>query len=239
MIERQGPGRRKNALLVDRDTRQRRAFRAGGDDDRPGFDLVLGAISAGDGNFPRRGDTPEALEPVDLVLAEQELDAAGQGGYHPVLARHHRAEVEPDVADLDPVLGERVPGFGEFLRGLQQCLRRDAADVEAGAAEAVAALDAGRLEPELRRPDRRDIAARPGPDDDDVVAIGHDRWTGRPPSMRDQNRHRRRRLQHVLSKAAEHPLAQPTVAVPSHHQQGLVLGRGGEHGIGRAAPIGL
>src|SRR6266852_5392815 len=66
-----------------------------------------------------------------------------------------------------------MPGLGEFLRGLQQRLRRNAADVEAGPAEAGAAFDASRLEPELCRADRRDVTPRTGPDDDDVVAIGH------------------------------------------------------------------
>src|SRR6202030_3143975 len=119
------------------------------------------------------GDAPLALEPIDLVLAEQELDAAGQRRDDFVFAAHHRPEVEPDLADLNPVLGERMPGLGEFLRGLQQCLRRNAANIETGSAEAGAAFDASRLQPQLRRSDRRDVAARPRPDDYDVVTIRH------------------------------------------------------------------
>jgi hypothetical protein len=65
-------------------------------------------------------------------------------------------------------------GLGEFFRGLQQRLRRDASDIEARAAEAIAAFDASRSKPELSRPDRRNIATRPGPNDHDVVSIGHD-----------------------------------------------------------------
>ena len=76
-----------------------------------------------------------SLQPIDLVLAEQELDAARQGADDLVLARHHRGKIEPDLADPDAVLGQASPRLGEFLRGLQQCLRRDAADIETGAAE--------------------------------------------------------------------------------------------------------
>ncbi len=81
-----------------------------------------------------------ALDQLDLVLAEEEVDAAGVLADHLVLARHHRREVEPDRADLDAVRGQRVPRLVEFLRGLQQRLRRDAADIEAGAAEASSRL---------------------------------------------------------------------------------------------------
>src|SRR5258707_14241067 len=66
--------------------------------------------------------------------------------------------------------------FLVFLRGLQQRLRGDAADIEAGAAEPVAALDAGGLQAELRCADRRDVAARAGADDDDVVGVSHGRF---------------------------------------------------------------
>ena len=51
------------------------------------------------------------------------------------------------------------------LGGVQQRLRGDAADIEAGAAQRLAALDAGGLQPELCRADRGDIAAGAGADD--------------------------------------------------------------------------
>ena len=63
-----------------------------------------------------RGDPGAALQPIDLVLAEQELDAAGEVADDLVLARHHRGEIEPDLADPDPVLGQSMPRLGEFLR---------------------------------------------------------------------------------------------------------------------------
>ena len=55
----------------------------------------------------------------------------------------------------------------------QQRLGRDAAPVQADAAE-IGALDDRGLESELRRADRRDIAARAGADDDHVErGVGH------------------------------------------------------------------
>src|SRR5262249_62403740 len=56
------------------------------------------------------------------------------------------------------------------LGGFEQRLRRDAADVEAGAAERVVAarvfplVDAGGGKPQLRGPDGRDVARRAGAD---------------------------------------------------------------------------
>ena len=67
------------------------------------------------------------------------------------------------------------------LGGVEQGLGGDAADVEAGAAQRLAALDAGGLQPELRGPDRGDIAARPGADHDHVeVSLCHSSTLVRP-----------------------------------------------------------
>ena len=71
-----------------------------------------------------------------------------------------------------PILAKRVPGLLEQLGGVQQRLRRDAADVEAGAAEGRALLDHRDLHAELRRADRADIAAGAGADDDEIVGHG-------------------------------------------------------------------
>ena len=68
----------------------------------------------------------------------------------------------------DAVLGEIVARLLEQVRGLQQRLGRDAADIEAGAAEGRALLDHGHLHAELGGADRRHIAARPGADHDEV-----------------------------------------------------------------------
>ena len=168
-------------LLVDRDPRQRDAFRSGRDHDRAGLDFLAPRRTGVDRDPAGRRDARLALEPIDLVLAEQELDAARQGTDDLVLARHHRAQVEPDLADPDPVLGQRVPASTNFsddcssaFDGMQPILRQVPPSVARD-------VDAGRPHAELGRPDRRDIAARPRPDHDDVVTLGHCRHQIRSP----------------------------------------------------------
>ena len=104
------------------------------------------------------------LSQVDLVLLEQELDPAGQLLDRVGLLLLQPAEVERDLAGLDAQLRQRaVRRFLEQLGAVQQRLRRNAPDVEASPAQRLAALRAGGLQPELRRADRRDIAAGPEP----------------------------------------------------------------------------
>ena len=119
-----------------------------------------------------RRDAADALDAVDLVLLEQVVDALDVAVDAFVLELHHRGEVERRLTDLDAHLGEHVPGFLEQLGSMQQRLRRDAADVEAGAAEGLALLDHRHLHAELRRADGADIAAGAGADDDEVVGHG-------------------------------------------------------------------
>ncbi len=70
----------------------------------------------------------------DLVLAEEEFDALGELAHHLVLLRHHGGQIELDLA-LMPSLAKSLSRFMETLAGVQQRLGRDAADIEAGAAE--------------------------------------------------------------------------------------------------------
>ncbi len=125
-----------------------------------------------DHDLAGRGDERLALQPVDLVLLEQERDAVDVGGDRVVLVLHHGGHVELAArATFTPSGGHAVAGLLEHLGGVEQRLGRDAADVEAGAAERLALLDDGDFHAELRRADRADIAAGPGADDDEIV--GH------------------------------------------------------------------
>ena len=173
-IERAGGG--DDAVLVDGDAGQRHDVGAGGDQHVLGRELLDRAIVA-----QLRHDLARALDPagaehvVDLVLLEQELDALGQGLHDLVLVAQHRRQVELDAAHLDAVPGHAVPGLLEQMRGVQQRLGRDAADIEAGAAERAALLDAGDLEPELGRLDRGHVAAWPAAHDHQIVPrLAHD-----------------------------------------------------------------
>src|SRR6185503_9188973 len=151
-------------LLVDGDSRKWRHGRAGGDDDILRADLLVADLD----RVPI-DEARAALEPFDLVLLEQEFDALGKALHGLEPRRVHLAEVELDLRRLHAPFGERpVMRFLEQFRGVEQSLRRDAADVEAGAAERLAALGAGGLQPELCRADRGDIAAGAGADHQDV-----------------------------------------------------------------------
>ncbi len=115
-----------------------------------------------------------ALQPFDLVLLEQEFDAAGQLLDRVLALAVHRVEVELRL-HLDAELGEGAVGRGVIIfRRVEHRLGRDAADVEAGPAERLAPFGAGGLEAELRGADRGDIAAGTGADHQDVVVeISH------------------------------------------------------------------
>ena len=70
---------------------------------------------------------------------------------------------------LTPIFAKECAGLLEHFGGMQQRLRRHAADIEAGAAERRVLLDHGDLHAELRRAHRADISAGTGADDDEIV----------------------------------------------------------------------
>ena len=169
-----------NQLVVDGNAVEVARARAGGDDD-----VLRHHHFAGDVHFPAvlaaAGELAVAGQQRDLVLLEQALDAAGELGDDVVLALDHGPDVDPDVVDGDAVHDEAVAGIVEVLGGLQQRLGGNAADVEAGAAEAHLALRvvvglgfaAGGAEAELRGADGGDVAAGAAADDEHVELFGH------------------------------------------------------------------
>ena len=122
--------------------------------------------------WPAAGIGRPALDPVYLVLLEQELDAAGVLRDDVGLVGQHLVPVDLRRLADQPHLLEVGLRFMQLLGRVQQRLARDAADVEAGAPQRLAPLDAGGLEPQLGAADGADIAAGAGTDHDDVVA-GH------------------------------------------------------------------
>ncbi len=120
-----------------------------------------------------------ALDPVNLVLLEQELDAAGEALDDLVFSRLHLRHVDADrgLAERQtPVLPLlcHLEGVGVF----EERLRRNAAPIEAGTAERRRAFDD-------RGPQTR--AARPG-------------WRPRSPRSRSQSQPRRTRSQSAYTK---------------------------------------
>ena len=164
---------------------------ASGGGDAPGRDhYCTGRDSAGLRalDLDRAGacEARVALQVGHVVLLQQASDALGERVHDLVLVRHHRVEVELDARDFDAVAGEPRLGVGVFLRRMQQRLRRDAADVEAGAAESGRALDAGRAQPELSRANGGDIAARAGAYHQDVEVMFAHGCSGWPCGTKDQ-----------------------------------------------------
>src|SRR3954469_1631628 len=127
----------------------------------------------------RRGldEARATRQELDLVLAEEIGDAVVARFHRLVLALEHLREVEVEPFHLDAVVGKLVAGLLVVLGGLQQRLRRDAADVGAGAAErrlavrAAPVVRAGGLQSELCRADGGDVAARPAADDQHIERI--------------------------------------------------------------------
>ena len=100
LVERQRAGRGHDALLVDLDAAQPRDVRAGGDDDRLGLERLRLAVGAPvTSTLPGADDAAGAVEGVDLVLLEQEVDALDVAVDARVLERHHRGEIELRRAD--------------------------------------------------------------------------------------------------------------------------------------------
>ncbi|EGE56106.1 hypothetical protein RHECNPAF_750070 [Rhizobium etli CNPAF512] len=171
LVERDAAGGRDDGLFIDLDLHAGNAgdIRTGGDDDVLAFDLLHLAVRGGNGNLAGRDDLAGALEGIDLVLLEQEGDAIDIRLHRRILVRHHIAKVERRRRNVDAERAHAVTGLMEHFGGMQQRLRRNAADVQAGAAIGGALFDNGDLEAELGCLDGADIAARAGSDNDHII----------------------------------------------------------------------
>ncbi len=112
---------------------------------------------------------------VDLVLAEERLDALGHLAGDAARALHDRGEIEADLLHADAV-DVRLLDLGVELGALEQGLGRDAAPVETGAAGALH-LDARDFLAELAGANGARVARGAAADDDEVVfrsGVSHD-----------------------------------------------------------------
>ena len=133
---------------IDLDARHAARRRSGGDDDflagaqrlRVAFEHLDAAVA---------GQARGALDPVDLVLLEEVLDALRQAADDPILARLHLRHVDADRRRRRRRRADRDAPFLRLLHDLQgvrvleQRLGRNAAPQEAGAAERLLLLDDG------------------------------------------------------------------------------------------------
>src|SRR5207253_5696936 len=134
--------------------------------------------------------------------------------HHFVLAGEHMIERDRKTLDLDAMLCKGVARVLVVFRRLQQRLRRDTSDVGACptrrglAVERLPVIDASRLEPELRRANRRNVAAGTRTDNDDIEGFGHGGYLGASP-------YRSRSIRAGSSKASLIATSDSTASRPS------------------------
>src|SRR5262249_59999272 len=169
-VQRQGAGRGDDAAFVDFDAGYARHIRPGGNHDCLGLYRLGFAVSTCDVDLAGCRDPAGAEKSIDLVLLEEEGDAFDVAIDPRVLEFHHGGKIELGLIDPDAQLVEHVAGLFIALGGMQQCLRRNAADVETGPPKGLVFLDDRNLHAELRCADGTDISPRPGTDDDEVIS---------------------------------------------------------------------
>src|SRR3954451_1170279 len=169
---------RPDQLLVRFEPRQHPRACAGSKNDvlrliAVGAERTFGrlGLAGPDRDLARRVNNRLAPDDGHLVLPHQKADTV----IEPL--RHHARSLDDGSGIVADVLGReavvlRVLHVVEDLGRAQQRLGRDAAPVETNAAKIIS-FDNRRLEPELCRADRGDVAAGPRADDDDVERIWH------------------------------------------------------------------
>src|SRR6185369_9957672 len=145
-------GRAHDALAVERQARERGRLAAACDEDATTRDGLL-AFAVAHHHAAGVDEASGALHPIDLVLLEEHAEPGGPELHDLVLARHHRGQVELDAARLDAVDAETGRGLVIELARVEQRLARNAADVEARAAERRVLLDDRDPHAELRGTD--------------------------------------------------------------------------------------
>ena len=119
-------------------------------------------------NAARPRDSSPAGDRFHLVLLEERSDPQRVLLYDLVLAREHRRPVDFHVLHFEAELLGSLEVVVD-IRVVQENFRRDAAHVQAGAAEKRILLHDRRLQPPLRRANRRDVAAGAAPDDHQII----------------------------------------------------------------------
>ena len=122
--------------------------------------------------LPAADDAAGAAEGIDLVLLEQEIDALDVAVDALSLNASIAFRSSFGLPTPMPIFAKLWPASSNSFGGVQQRLRGNAADIEAGAAMGGAFLDHRHFHAELRRADGADIAAGAGADDNEIV--GHE-----------------------------------------------------------------
>ena len=146
--------------LVLRHERQFHRLAAGRDDGLGELDDLLATVGREYLDVMRIEEAAYARQHLDLARLGHARQAAGELLDHAVLEAAQLVEVDLRRAELDAVVGQ-VPDLVHHRSGVQQRLRRDAADVQAHAAERRIALDEHGLHAEVGAAEGGRVAARP------------------------------------------------------------------------------
>ena len=111
-----------------------------------------------------RGELARAAHDLHLALLGQRLEAAGEAPDDAVLELADLVDVDLRRLEGDARLAQ-LGRLGHDLGDVQQRLGRDAADVQADAAELLAAVDQGDGQAEVGGAERRRVAARAAAED--------------------------------------------------------------------------
>ena len=122
-------------------------------------------------DFSRGHEGSGASVSWDFSTLGEQSDATDEFGDDGIFLFENRGEVGFDGTQFDARLGGVVFRPGVLLAGVQERFARDAADVEAGAAECGAFFHESDLEAELLGAERADVAAGAGTDDDEIERV--------------------------------------------------------------------
>eukprot|EP00964_Phaeocystis_antarctica_P137177 scaffold101683_cov63-Phaeocystis_antarctica.AAC.1 len=127
-------------------------------------------VREGEGEGEGSGQVPRLVTAHLLRTCLLLTDVLTQGACL-LLVLHELAQIHLHVVGGDAVRPPAVRRLLVEVRRVQQRLGRDAAHVQARAAQPAARLDARDTQAELPRLDGGGISARPAPDDDHVVRL--------------------------------------------------------------------
>ena len=177
-------GRGDDARVVLGHERQLHRLRAGGDDRAREADRRRAAGGEVDDDVVGVAEAAVAGDDRDLAHLGHLRQAAGEPADDLVLVRDELGEDRPVGAPKLDADGAEVRDLVDHRGDVQHRLRRDAADVEADAAERRVALDQHDLEAEVGGAERGRVAARAGAEDEQVADRGRRRRTrrARPPA---------------------------------------------------------
>ena len=160
----------EDALRVGLEPGEHARFRTGGQNDIARFQSLGATVRGVDFDAARTGQPRVALDPIDLVLAHEELDALGVLGDDRILALQHQRVIQARIVAADAGF-LRVLDVAEHVGGVEEGLGGDAAHQQAGSAQPGVFFNDGGFQAVLSRANGRRISTGAAPDDDHVV--GH------------------------------------------------------------------